>query len=643
MDYLPADILREIWGYPAFRPMQEDIINAVLEGHDVLALLPTGGGKSICFQVPALAMEGMCLVVSPLIALMKDQVAQLKRRGVAAAAIYAGMSLREVDITLDNCVHDKVKFLYVSPERLQTNLFQERMTRFNVSLVAIDEAHCISEWGFDFRPQYRQLSTLREALPKVPFIALTATATPPVRDDITQQLNFRPGHKVFVQSFARPNLSYAVRFAAAKDEKLAATLQRVPGTAIVYAGSRRNTQQLAQWLQHKGLNATWYHAGLSTEQRNQRQDDWLSGRTRIMVATNAFGMGIDKPNVRLVVHMYLPASLEAYYQEAGRAGRDGQKAYALIIHDEKDLKDLVERTAQAWPETAFIKRVYQALANYFKVAVGSSPSTSHDFDLYSLAREYELPTRQTFYAIKKLEENGLLQLSDGFNHPSKLYVPVSNRALYDFQIANEPLEPLIKALLRLYGGELFSGFVQISEQELAVLLSTSQDQVKKQLHYLNTVEVAVYDAQPQNTRLTFLTERYDLKRLPLDTGLMDKRRQIHTNKARKVHQYVGNSQECRTNQIIQYFGQEPEEPCGVCDVCVAQKKQKEGGKLQAQQPTDRQYRQQLLQALEKGPMPLSTLIENVKPADQKAFMEVLKGLVDSGAVYYDGQDQLRLA
>ncbi|MGB3616575.1 MAG: RecQ family ATP-dependent DNA helicase, partial [Catalinimonas sp.] len=493
-------ILKQYWGYDRFRPLQEEIIRSVLGGRDTLALLPTGGGKSVCFQVPALARDGLCLVVSPLIALMKDQVEQLRRRRVPAYALYSGIHPREIDVTLDNCVWGRAKFLYVSPERLQTDLLRERLKKMRVNLLAVDEAHCVSQWGYDFRPPYLEIGAFRdEFLADVPCVALTATATPAVRDDIADKLHLRDP-AAFRKSFARANLSYSCFEEEDKRRRLLQILRNVPGTSVVYVRNRRRTREVAENLRQHQITADFYHAGLSVEERGRRQDAWLHNRTRVMVATNAFGMGIDKPDVRTVVHLDLPDSLEAYYQEAGRAGRDQKKAYAVALYDGQDLHELDRRAGQAYPAPEVLRRVYQALANYCKVAVGSSELASYELDLGAFQKAYQLPPVETYHALKRLEQEGLLQFNESFHQPSRLWLQVDNKSLYEFQVAHRHLDTVIKLLLRAYGGELFGQFVNVDERQIAHHLRTEVPTVQKLLAGLQAQGVAVYEPRSDRPR-----------------------------------------------------------------------------------------------------------------------------------------------
>ncbi|GAA4411465.1 RecQ family ATP-dependent DNA helicase [Nibrella viscosa] len=565
-------ILQQFWGYPSFRPLQEDIVNAVLDGHDTLVLLPTGGGKSICFQVPALAMKGVCIVVTPLIALMKDQVEQLRRRGIPAAAIYSGMHWREIDATLDNCIYGNTKFLYVSPERLRTEIMVERVKQMDVCLLAVDEAHCISAWGYDFRPPYLQIAEFRALIPDTPVIALTASATPDVQADIQEKLEMRTP-QVFRQTFARPNLSYSAILEEGKETRLLKVLNGVPGSGIVYVRSRRQTQQVAEFLYRNGIAADYYHAGLSNRQRSDKQDAWLNDQTRIMVATNAFGMGIDKPGVRVVVHLDVPDNLEAYYQEAGRAGRDGQKAYAVLLYNQADLTTVEFRTEQQYPPAELIRRVYQALGNYTAVPAGGGEFSSYDFDLNTFANTFQLPPTETHYALKQLQHEGFIELSEAFYHPSKLMMAIDHRQLYEFQVLNPRFDPFLKLVLRKYGGELFTGMLTISESDLARTFLVSESEIITMLEQLHQRNIVYYEKQKDKPQLTFLTPRFDASQLPLNILELEQSKQRALAKVRAAVQYAQHPVQCRTRLLQAYFGEEPGDACGVCDNCLKNKRQ----------------------------------------------------------------------
>lgn len=567
-------ILQQFWGYPAFRPMQEEIVQMVLNRQDTLVLMPTGGGKSLCFQVPALALRGVCIVVTPLIALMKDQVGQLRQRGIPAAALYSGMHAREIDATLDNCIYGNTKFLYVSPERLRTEIVIERVKQMTVCLLAVDEAHCVSAWGYDFRPPYLQIAEFRQYAPDAPLIALTASATPDVQTDIVDKLAMR-APAVFRQSFARPNLSYSVIREEAKEDRLLRVLARVPGSAIVYVRSRRQTQQVAKWLLEQGVSADFYHAGLSTDERSRKQDAWLQNEVRVVVATNAFGMGIDKPDVRTVVHLDVPDSLEAYYQEAGRAGRDGERAYAVLLYTAADLETLLFRTEQSYPDVAMLRRVYQALANYTAVPLGGGEFSSYDFDLNAFTTTFSLPTQETHYALKQLQLEGLIQLNETYYHPSRLTITLDNRQLYEFQVLNPRFDSFLKLLLRLYGGELFTDFITISESALARAYLLNQSEITTLLEQLHQRNVVIYEKQKDKPQLTFLTPRHDAPSLPINVAELNRRRESALRKVRAATTYTEHETQCRTRMLQAYFGERTDERCGICDNCLKLKKRAE--------------------------------------------------------------------
>ncbi|WP_207431320.1 RecQ family ATP-dependent DNA helicase [Sabulibacter ruber] len=627
------DILRQYWGYEAFRPGQEDIINSVLAGNDTLAILPTGGGKSVCFQVPALAREGVCVVVSPLVALMKDQVENLRKRGISAAALHGGQPERERDLILDNCVYGGVKFLYLSPERLQTELFQERVKRMKVNLLAIDEAHCISQWGYDFRPPYLEIAKLRDLLPNVPVLALTASATELVKIDIQEKLKFKE-ENVFQQSFARKNLSYSVLPTEDKEGRLREILNKMGGTSIVYVRNRRRTVELAQWLQKQGIKATAYHAGLPHQTRAAAQTDWLLDRVRVMVATNAFGMGIDKPDVRLVVHMDLPNSLEAYYQEAGRAGRDGKYSYATVLLGPEDASLLVKKTEEAYPPVETLKRVYQALANFYKLAIGSGAFQSFDFDLNEFSRTYQLSPLEVHFSLKLLEGEGVLQLNEGFYAPSKVNFLLGNTQLYEFQLMNETLEPIIKGLLRLYGGEMFRDFVKISEAGLAKHLGVPEASVRQQLQHLHQRKVLVYEPQHDGPQVQFTAPRYDAASLPIDQRQLNYFRERAIQKAQAVVEYMQNTKQCRTIQILKYFGEESSTPCRICDYCLSEKKKKklDENKLHMEA--------RVLRYLKEFPLHPKSIAMHFSSSEQELLGDLLQEMLESGIVGYTPEGNL---
>lgn len=623
----PKSILNQVFGWEKFRPVQEQVIQAVVEGKDTLALMPTGGGKSLCYQVPGLVKEGICIVVSPLIALMKDQVDQLRSKGVLAAAVFSGMSYKEIDRTLDNCVHGDYKFLYVSPERLKSELFLERFKQMNVNLIAVDEAHCISQWGHDFRPSYLEISAIRVFQPEVKVLALTATATPQVEQEILERLEMK-SPAVFRQSFARENLSFSVRLAENKLEKGKEILSRVDGTAIWYVRNRQATHQIAKALNQLGVKSGAYHAGMKMDLRNQQQEAWMKNQFRVMVSTNAFGMGIDKPDVRVVIHSDLPENLENYYQEAGRAGRDGKKSFAVILSNEEDMELLLKRADLVYPPLDFVKKVYQCLANYFRIAVGSNMLSSFDFEWSSFAETYNLGVLETFYALKVLEEEGFIGISESFFSPSKLHILVSPQQLYEVQISHAALDPLVKLLLRTYGGNLFSEYLKINESKLAKNLETSEAKVIKSLQLLAKLEVMDYEERKDKPQITFLTSRYDAGKLPLNFRRIELRRELTKSKANEMVTYTRQKVLCRTQFIQEYFGEHTDKQCGVCDWCVAQKKDpaKESSRLKSA----------VLETLkQEAGLVLEQLMEKMKVSDADFFLKLLREMLDEGLLTRD--------
>lgn len=615
--------------------MQEDIVLSVLSGRDTMALLPTGGGKSICFQVPALVMEGICVVVSPLIALMKDQVENLRKKGVLSAAIYSGMRKREIDTILDNCIYGNYKFLYVSPERLKTDLFLERFKRMKVNMIAVDEAHCISQWGYDFRPPYLEIAEIRKYHPQVPVIALTASATTLVKNDIIEKLEL-DAPQVFTKSFARKNLSYSVREAENKLEKVVEILQKIPGSAIVYVRSRKACKEIAIALGQLGIPATFYHAGLDKEVRETRQQDWKMNRTRVIVATNAFGMGIDKPDVRSVIHVNIPENLENYYQEAGRAGRDEWKAYAVLLYTENDIKILQERAEQAYPPVEYIKRVYQSLANYYRIAVGSSLMVSYDFDIGAFTQVYNLDLLLTYHAIKVMQEEGLVELSEGFFSASTLKFLVDHSKLYEYQIAHAKLDPLIKLLLRTFGGELFSDYLKIYEEKLAKVMQVPVGEIITLLERMDQLGIVAYNMRKDKPQVTFLTPRYDAGRLPLNLSRIKERRENSVDKAQAISRYIHNKVLCRTIQIQQYFGEEQDRGCGICDVCLQRKKN-----LPLVQEN---LRKRLLQTLEGGEVfSREELLKKAQTSQEDGVsLALLRELEEEGVIKTQSDGKIKL-
>ncbi len=563
-------VLTKYWGHSAFRPLQEDIINSVMAGKDTLALLPTGGGKSICFQVPGMVLEGTTLVVTPLIALMKDQVENLRSKGIPAEAIYSGMSPRETELAFNHVVHGTTKFLYLSPERLLTDKFRTALEHTKVSLIAVDEAHCISQWGYDFRPLYLRIAEIRQFLPAVPVIALTATATPKVVADIQQKLQF-PEPNVFERSFERKNLAYVVFKEENKLERLLRVCNNVRGTGIVYVRNRRKTREIAEFLVRNGISADFYHAGLSPVDRENRQNSWKLNSIRVMVSTNAFGMGIDKPDVRFVVHMDLPDSPEAYFQEAGRGGRDEKKAYAVLLYEDADILDARHNLQLSYPDPEYIRNVYRALGNYLNLAPGTGRDTVHEFDILSFCNNYDFKPLVTFNALKFIEREGFIAMNEAMETHSRIVFNLRKDELYRFQVENALFDPIIKTILRSYGG-VFTELTEISENELAARLSIGADVVKSLLSQLNKLEVLTYLPATDKPRITFLSELIRAEDLRISQQHYFDRKAEAEQRLEAVISYATEQNHCRSQLLIAYFGQKESPRCGICDVCVERNK-----------------------------------------------------------------------
>jgi len=562
-------ILKQYWGYDSFRPLQEDVINTVLDGKDVLALMPTGGGKSLCYQVPAMAQEGMCLVISPLIALMKDQVENLRRKSITAFAIYSGMSRKEVINTFKVATESNCKFLYVSPERLETPLFKEYLPGLNITLIAVDEAHCVSQWGYDFRPPYLHIAALREELPNVPILALTASATPAVQTDICQKLEFdKPG--IFRQSFERPNLSYSTFKVDSKINKIIEILRKVSGTSIIYCKSRKRTKEISDLLQLQQISADYYHAGLVQDERSKKQEAWIQNKTRVIVCTNAFGMGIDKPDVRTVIHADVPDCLENYYQEAGRAGRDGKKSFAVLLYDERDIEELQQMAALRFPSLEEIRNTYQSIANYLQIPTGAGEGQYYDFDISDFLRKFKLTGHLTSYALKALEQEGWLSFNEQIFLPAKAVFKINKNSLYDFEKENPALENCIKTLLRSYEG-IFDQTASISEKMMAGLMKIDVEEVKKQLQELHDSGVIDYQPQKDTPQLYLLRNRIKAEDISINMVAYHERKEQFQQRMKQMVVYVKELTECRSRIIGIYFGDDNINACGVCDNCLRQK------------------------------------------------------------------------
>jgi len=624
-----TELLKHYWGYDTFRPLQEDIIHAVVAGRDTLALLPTGGGKSICFQVPAMLKDGICIVVSPLIALMKDQVENLQAKGIEAVAIYAGMGKREIDILLDNCIYGKIKFLYLSPERLLSELVRVRISYMNVSLFAIDEAHCVSQWGYDFRPSYLKVKELRGIHPDVPVIALTATATARVREDIVEKLDMKTP-EVYVQSFARKNLSYVVFDLEDKHRKLLSVAYKVKGSGLVYVRNRRETAEVAFFLNRNGVSADFYHAGLERNERSRKQDDWKKGKTRVMVATNAFGMGIDKADVRFVVHLDLPESLEAYYQEAGRAGRDEKRAFAVLLANAADEQILKAKYTDSFPSVEEIKKVYHDLGNYFQLAYGAGEGLNFDFDIAEFCKRFNIGVIKALGTLKFLEHDGYIVLSENIFLQSRVMFLIANEEVYRFQIENAGYDPLIKTLLRSYSG-MFDQYVKIKESDVAHRIGISYRDVVGHLNKLQEQGLLSYLPQTDQPQLQFVRSRVDFVHLDIDVKYIELRKKIQSDQIGAVLSYMG-SKTCRTVSLLEYFGEHRAAKCGMCDVCLAEKRAEDLDELSDKIDFE------IATLLQSNVMALTDLIEAVKTGTEQERLDRLRLLLDAGKIKTDGKN-----
>lgn len=628
------EILKQYWGYDNFRGIQEDIINSIGEGKDTLGLMPTGGGKSITFQVPALAKEGLCLVITPLIALMKDQVQNLKSRGIKALAIYSGMSRQQIIITLENCIFGNYKFLYISPERLDTEIFRTKLQKMNISMITVDESHCISQWGYDFRPAYLKIAEIRELLPGTPILALTATATPEVVKDIQTRLHFRE-ENVFRMSFERNNLAYIVRKTENKTGELLHILHKISGSAIVYVRNRRRTKEIAELLHNESITADFYHAGLDDATKDIRQHRWQSGESRVIVATNAFGMGIDKPDVRIVIHMDLPDSTEAYFQEAGRAGRDGQKAYAVILYAQSDKTTLRKRIPDTFPEKEYIKMVYEHLQFYYQMAMGDGQGCIREFNIEDFCRKFKHFPVPVDSALKILTQAGYLEYTEEQDNASRILFTIKREELYKLREMGEDMDKLIQTILRSYTG-VFTDYAFINEDSLAARTELTRRQVYEQLILLSKQHIVSYIPRKKTPYIIYTRGRVDTRHINIPPTVYEERKKRFETRSAAILDYATSDTICRSRMLLHYFGEKNEHNCGLCDTCITLRNKPTSNSL-----SQKELALQIQQTLSNQPLTPAALSEKF-PIDKDALVEVLHRLLDKEAIIaFNGMLQIK--
>ena len=618
------EILKQYWGYDSFRGIQEEIIKSIGEGRDTLGLMPTGGGKSITFQVPALAKDGLCIVITPLIALMKDQVQNLRQRGIKAVAIYSGMTRQEILIALENCIFGNYKFLYISPERLDTDIFKQKLRAMKVNMITVDESHCISQWGYDFRPAYLKIADIRELLPGVPLLALTATATPDVVQDIQSRLKFREKN-VFRMSFERKNLAYIVRKTDNKTAELLHILRRMPGSAIIYVRSRRRTKETTELLTHEGITADFYHAGLDNAVKDIRQKRWQDGECRVMVATNAFGMGIDKPDVRLVIHLDLPDSPEAYFQEAGRAGRDGEKAYAVILYSKSDKVTLHKRIPDTFPDKDYIKKVYEHLQYYYQMAMGDGLGCTKEFNLEEFCRKFKHFPVPADSALKILTQAGYIEYTDEQDNASRIIFTIRRDELYKLREMGNETEALVQTILRSYTG-LFTDYAYISETALSLRTGLTRQQIYNVLMSLSKRRIIDYIPRKKTPYIIYTRERVELNHLHISPAVYEERKERYEARIRAMVDYVTSETACRSRMLLRYFGEKNENNCGQCDVCLS-------GHAAHEFPTDtfEKRKKELLTILQEQVLTPAEVAEKTE-ADRDLLSHAIQYLLEEGEI-----------
>ena len=621
---LNAQLLKQYWGYDSFRGIQEEIINSISENKDTLGLMPTGGGKSITFQVPALAKDGLCLVITPLIALMKDQVQNLRKRGIKALSIYSGMSRQDIITTLENCIFGNYKFLYISPERLDTEIFRTKLRKMKVSMITVDESHCISQWGYDFRPAYLKIAEIRELLPDVPVLALTATATPEVVKDIQARLHFRR-ENVFRMSFERSNLAYIVRKTDNKTGELLHILRSMPGSAIVYVRNRRRTKEITELLNNEDITADFYHAGLDDATKDIRQHRWQSGGSRVMVATNAFGMGIDKPDVRIVIHMDLPDSIEAYFQEAGRAGRDGQKAYAVILYAKADKTTLHKRIPDTFPEKEYIKDVYEHLQYYYQMAMGDGLDCVREFNIEDFCRKFKYFPVPVDSALKILTQAGYLEYTGEQDNTSRLLFTIQRDELYRLREMGDDMDKLIQTVLRSYTG-VFTDYTYINEDSLAIRTGFTRRQIYEQLVHLAKLRIVSYIPRKKTPYIIYTRERIEAQLIHISPEIYEERKARYETRINAMLEYVTNDTLCRSRMLLDYFGEKNEHNCGQCDTCIGLRKQ-----TATCQPDREELYEKIHEILSGAPQTPAGLLKQL-PIEKELLNEALHRLLDEGKI-----------
>ena len=616
------EILKQYWGYDSFRDLQEEIITSIGEGKDTLGLMPTGGGKSITFQVPALAQEGICIVITPLIALMKDQVQNLRKREIKALAIYSGMTRQEILTALENCIFGNYKFLYISPERLDTEIFRTKLRSMKVSMITVDESHCISQWGYDFRPAYLKIAEIRELLPEVPVLALTATATPEVVTDIQARLKFREGN-VFRMSFERKNLAYIVRKTDNKTKELLYILQRISGSAIIYVRNRRRTKEITELLMNEGITADFYHAGLDNAVKDLRQKRWQSGEVRVMVATNAFGMGIDKPDVRIVLHLDLPDSPEAYFQEAGRAGRDGEKAYAVILYSKSDKTTLHKRVVDTFPDKEYILNVYEHLQYYYQMAMGDGFQCIREFNLEEFCRKFKYFPVPVDSALKILTQAGYLEYTDEQDNSSRILFTIRRDELYKLREMGKEAEALIQSILRSYTG-VFTDYAYISEESLAIRTGLTRQQIYNILVTLTKRRIVDYIPRKKTPYIIYTRERLELRFLHIPASVYEERKARYEARIKAMEEYVTTENICRSRMLLRYFGEKNEHNCGQCDVCLSKRATND-----LSEESYEEVKRQILDLLSHNPLTPAETADQIK-AEKEDIGQVIRYLLDEG-------------